>query len=195
MAWSTPRTWNSGETVTASLMNAHLRDQLNVLKTNIDDDGDLKTMFAATVGAGNVSTGETVIFSFSVPANKLPANGDGFRLTMGGALAQNTNTKTIRLKLGGQTLVLLSNAASIASNRFFLDLTLMRDGSASCRVSGFLSHGAGQGATPTLLHWGGNSLATMSPNWASAVTIEITGQGGATNDIVATDCRAVLEKL
>lgn len=27
MAWSTPRTWVTGETVTAALMNAHIRDQ------------------------------------------------------------------------------------------------------------------------------------------------------------------------
>lgn len=32
MAWTTPRTWNPGETVTASLMNTHLRDNLNYLK-------------------------------------------------------------------------------------------------------------------------------------------------------------------
>jgi len=29
MAFSTPRTWSAGETVTASLMNAHVRDNLN----------------------------------------------------------------------------------------------------------------------------------------------------------------------
>lgn len=28
MAWTTPRTWVSGETVTAALMNAHVRDNL-----------------------------------------------------------------------------------------------------------------------------------------------------------------------
>ena len=32
MSWQTPRTWSPGETVTASLMNAHLRDQLNALE-------------------------------------------------------------------------------------------------------------------------------------------------------------------
>lgn len=41
MAWTAPRTWSPGETVTASLMNTHLRDNLLVLKTNIDDDGNI----------------------------------------------------------------------------------------------------------------------------------------------------------
>ena len=29
MAWSTPRTWSTGELVTAAIMNAHVRDNLN----------------------------------------------------------------------------------------------------------------------------------------------------------------------
>jgi hypothetical protein len=33
MAWSPPRTWSPGETVTASLMNAHVRDNLNALNS------------------------------------------------------------------------------------------------------------------------------------------------------------------
>ena len=34
MAWSSPRTWTTGEIVTAALMNTHLRDNLNVLNPN-----------------------------------------------------------------------------------------------------------------------------------------------------------------
>ncbi len=33
MAWTTPRTWNAGETVTSSIMNTHVRDNFNVLAT------------------------------------------------------------------------------------------------------------------------------------------------------------------
>ena len=39
MAWNTPRTWSPGETVTAALMNTQIRDNLNVLKTTVNDDG------------------------------------------------------------------------------------------------------------------------------------------------------------
>lgn len=42
MAWTTPRTWVPGETVTASIMNAHVRDNLQALY-----DG-----FAASSGPG-----------------------------------------------------------------------------------------------------------------------------------------------
>lgn len=32
MSWTTPRTWNPGELVTANMMNVHVRDNLNALK-------------------------------------------------------------------------------------------------------------------------------------------------------------------
>lgn len=33
MAWTAPRTWVTGEVVTAALLNTHMRDNLNFLKT------------------------------------------------------------------------------------------------------------------------------------------------------------------
>ena len=42
MAWTTPRTWTTGELVTAALLNSHLRDNLNVVnptETTITFDG------------------------------------------------------------------------------------------------------------------------------------------------------------
>ncbi len=40
MAWTAPRTWVVGETVTAALMNTHLRDNLTFLGSTHDHDGD-----------------------------------------------------------------------------------------------------------------------------------------------------------
>lgn len=42
MAWTAPRTWVAGEFVTAAIMNSAVRDNLNILKTSINDDGTLK---------------------------------------------------------------------------------------------------------------------------------------------------------
>ncbi len=36
MAWTTPRTWVTDEVLTAALLNTHLRDNLNWLKTRVD---------------------------------------------------------------------------------------------------------------------------------------------------------------
>lgn len=42
MAWTSPRTWVTGETVTASLLNTHVRDNLSFLRTAVADDGTPK---------------------------------------------------------------------------------------------------------------------------------------------------------
>jgi len=38
MAWTTPRTWVTGELITATLMNAHIRDNLSALKDPPTDE-------------------------------------------------------------------------------------------------------------------------------------------------------------
>ena len=39
MAWTAPRTWVTGEVVTASVMNVHVRDNLLALSTHFHDTG------------------------------------------------------------------------------------------------------------------------------------------------------------
>lgn len=51
MAWTIPRTWNPGETVTAALMNAHVRDNLNALA------GRAIVITLGSVGSGVIPTG------------------------------------------------------------------------------------------------------------------------------------------
>lgn len=49
MVWTAPRTWTDGEVVTAAMVNAHLRDNLNVLKTTRDSAGRISALSAATL--------------------------------------------------------------------------------------------------------------------------------------------------
>lgn len=53
MAWTTPRTWVAGETVTAALMNTHVRDNLSALQPG----GAAWT--SVTFSAGNFTGGGT----------------------------------------------------------------------------------------------------------------------------------------
>jgi hypothetical protein len=39
--WTTPRTWTTGEVVTASMLNAHVRDNLDWLKAHTDARGEV----------------------------------------------------------------------------------------------------------------------------------------------------------
>ena len=72
MAWTTPRTWTTGETVTAAIMNTHVRDNLS----NLYDRTyfvPLTTPLTSTAwdGDGHSTTGKTLIdlsSVFSAPA-------------------------------------------------------------------------------------------------------------------------------
>ena len=48
MVWTTPRTWTDGELVTASLMNTHVRDNLNAVFTVNKMKGSDETVSAST---------------------------------------------------------------------------------------------------------------------------------------------------
>jgi len=60
MAWTTPRTWTTGELVTAAIMNTHVRDNLNVVNTS--------TVQGIIGGTGAAITAGSV-FDFEVPFN------------------------------------------------------------------------------------------------------------------------------
>lgn len=57
--WTTPRTWAVGELVTAALMNTHLRDNLDFLKTPIAAYSALGSNFSTT-SSSYVDTGLSV---------------------------------------------------------------------------------------------------------------------------------------
>ena len=71
MAWTAPRTWVTGETVTAAVMNAHVRDNLKAI-------GDAWTSYTpalagtgwaignGTVAGGYIQAGKLVVFRASI---------------------------------------------------------------------------------------------------------------------------------
>jgi hypothetical protein len=54
MAWTAPRTWVTGELVTASLLNTHVRDDLSYLKASPTFDGSVIVAGSITAGSGSV---------------------------------------------------------------------------------------------------------------------------------------------
>jgi len=50
MAWTTPVTWAIGQLVTASDMNAQVRDNLNHLKVLVDNDGKIPALSSTYLG-------------------------------------------------------------------------------------------------------------------------------------------------
>ena len=69
MAWTTPRTWVSGELVTHTLLNTHLRDNLNALKApstdyyNVNEVSDYTTTSSSFVDVDATDLAMTITTS------------------------------------------------------------------------------------------------------------------------------------
>lgn len=60
MAWTTPRTWVAGEVVTASIMNTHVRDNLDDLDTRMDTAPQLAQATETITAAGSLANASNV---------------------------------------------------------------------------------------------------------------------------------------
>jgi hypothetical protein len=92
--WTTPRTWTAGELVTASIMNTHVRDNLDWLKTPIAAI-DLASSVSTTSASLTDVTGSSVTFT---------STGGGFDVFWMGVFSVNgVATVTFALDIDGAT--------------------------------------------------------------------------------------------
>lgn len=156
MAWTTPRTWNAGEVVTAALMNLHVRDNLNVLKTSIWDDGLLKPPGFVRKTAdqsfiSNTTLADLTDLSFAIGANETwifqvvlfcEANPSGdFRLSVTGPAAPTG-------VYFGVTANNNTNSGNMADSTFGNPLTVQSTGSGNPEqliMNGIIRNGANAG--------------------------------------------------
>jgi hypothetical protein len=148
MSWTTPRTWVSGETVTASVMNTHVRDQFDYVKSS----PSLSTL-VLTGGAGAASL-------------TLPATGRFYPDGGGDTYLVESSANTLSLVVGG-TSVLGATAA---------DLTLLQDVKLTATKKFYFDGGTNTYAVESSadvlsLVAGGNANLTVT-----ATGITITGQ-------------------
>ncbi len=185
MPWITARTWVSGETVTAAIMNAHVRDQLNLLKTNIDDDGVHKlNQFALQGSAGNVSSGETDLtgFTWTIPANFID---DGESLIVEGRfdLAANANNKALRFYIGATGVLFYTAAGNNLLGHFRMAITRLT--TTTAHVNGITTLGtSGLSAVSTHIS---QITGISSLDWTVAQVAKFTGQATSNNDILLRD--------
>jgi hypothetical protein len=136
------------------------------------------TLFVSTTGAGNVGGGEDDLISWTMPANTLNTNGFGIEILAGGTIANNTNSKRLRMKFGATTL-LDSGAAVVGNGAWWAQAIVLRTGSTTQKASAKL---VAQGTT--IAQW--NDLAAYAAPGESltgTVIIKLTGEATADNDI------------
>jgi len=140
MAWTSPRTWVAGELVTAALMNAHVRDNLLILKDPVSDDyltnegSDYTTSSTSyvDVDATNlaftlVTNGGPVVVAFTGVVSHSSTGDTEFDVDMDGArLAGDDGLTTVNTvttgppKTAGVSFAFLKSALSAASHIFKL---------------------------------------------------------------------------
>jgi hypothetical protein len=150
MAWS-EKTWVAGELVTHSMMNSFLKANLDLLKTNIDNDGSVRhgiKVFAwggtgQGNGAGPVDTPLTS-YDTTIPAGFLSVAGAALVLEVLWVTSAQAGTKVAKLQLGGGTLATILSTTAV-STIILMTLILRGRTSTTGSISGLV-----QGSTANL---------------------------------------------
>jgi len=142
MAWTAPRTWVSGELVTAALFNVQLKDNLTILKTVINNSGRLE--FAAATDLSIVSGVITVTQNFHTVDTQGDASTDDLVTITAGAnvgtgfvlcLAPFNDGRTVVLKNGVSGAANLSLGGDLTMDTIEKTVALIYDGSNWKRLS------------------------------------------------------------
>jgi hypothetical protein len=137
-------------------------------------NGTLTT--STTTAQTAADTVETTLWTYSLPANTLSANGKGVRIVAWGTTGATANGKTIKLYFGGTTLVTAGNALN--NGQWKVNGLVLRSGAATQVGTADLVFGGWAGAAAT--------ATAPAETLSGAVTIRVTGTNGtaAAGDIV-----------
>jgi len=185
MAWTSPRTWVPQETVTSTMLNAHLRDNLNVLKTRIADDGTLRPgpLFADATDHATSGTGETDLVSWTMPAGTVTGvwdTNEQIHIEIHGICTNQANGKTIRLYVGTSTLAF--TAVATAQTQWLVRATITRTGASTQRIKAsleFYNAGGTSGSGNQMLNADGTNA------FASSMVIKVSGQMATAGSITS----------
>ncbi|MET0623104.1 MAG: hypothetical protein ABW250_09015 [Pyrinomonadaceae bacterium] len=142
----------------------------------------VRVLFNAYSGA-NVNAAETDLASYPMPAGTLGADGKRLRITVFVSCAANANAKSVRLYFGS-TIIFMPNAVGINGGNVHHVFNVTRTGASTQHLFGRPSYGNSNTGNEA-----GNGARYEAPteNTANAITIKVTGQGVATNDLLLRD--------
>jgi hypothetical protein len=141
---------------------------------------------------GVSSSSLTALYSYSVPANTLVANGDYLEGTLNGVLAANDNDKRFVMSVGGNTVLDSSTVDLDGASGWRIDYNITRITSTTVLFNGLLTANIGAisstGAASTQSTNGWYSftktfLATVSDLNANTLSVQMSAQGSTNNDI------------
>jgi hypothetical protein len=148
------------------LVTALLTAQVGMMPANPAYATRVLTNSTTTASTG-ANTTETDLWTYSMPANTLVADGKAVRIAVYGSTAANANVKTVRLYFGSTLLRTVFSAAS-NNETWYATAVVLRSG-ASAEVA----------VTYNIIS-GTVASTNTAPNEATAspIVIRVTGQNG-----------------
>lgn len=134
------------------------------------------TIYFSTTTANNSGAGETNLWSQPIAANTLTEIGDRLYFYHTGTIQTSLNNKRLRVKFGATTFYDSTAQNPAVATNFVIHGMVMRTGATSQKCSAELSTSGG-----SLFIFTGYS--TAAETLSGAVTLVLTGQGGASNEI------------
>ena len=135
--------------------------------------GSTATISTATVG--NEGTGVDTLMSYELPAGALGGDGKALRILAWGTTANNANTKQIIL-LFGATAIVSSPAENYTNEKWWFEAFVVRTSATAQEAFGWTMTG-GNNVRAT-------GSTTPAETMSGAITIKLTGEATASNDIV-----------
>lgn len=131
--------------------------------------------------AGNVGTGEDVIYTYTLPAGKLAVNEQTLRIRAAISFAANGNTKRIKVKFGSVSVV--DPGAGAVSGTAVIDCQIIRTGAATQKCNCSVTALSGTHAV----------LSDITETLSGTVVIQITGEAVSNNDIIKESASVTYE--
>jgi hypothetical protein len=130
-----------------------------------------------TTTTGNVGIGEDTLQTYSVPADTLSTDGGALTGTYAGTFGASLNNKRLRLKFGATTIFDSGILAITAATDWALEFEIIRTGATTQKCNTRLNTSSG-----TLSAY--SDYSTAGETLSGAVTLLLTGEATADNDIV-----------
>lgn len=142
-----------------------------------------RVLTVSTVQTGtDANTNEKDLWSYSLPANTLNANGRGLRITVWGSTAANANAKSYRLYFGATQITFRLADTSLNTFIWRAVAVVIRTGAATQISDSTANQGPANSVTGATIMQQASPTETLS----GAITIKVTGQNGvaAANDVL-----------
>lgn len=131
-----------------------------------------------TTNVGNVGAGEDNLMTYALPAGVMATDLQVIRTTQWGIYAANATAKRVRAYFGATVLVDSTSLATNGGNwRVVSEVT--RTGAATQKATAFYIHTNAAGASVVAA-----GISAPGETLSGAVTIKVTGESGANDDIV-----------